>query len=183
MAGIINIWGCSSEVERLTVNQMVGGSIPLIPSILILDNAKIIWYNYNMQLQYKHLLTPKLIWNIEQNKPSLIAKDMQAFGVPAEITHDILLARGVYKWLSVRRNLIKLKDIWKGRITNTLEKIQATKRDRNTQELYYLRGYLKAHEECRKEVRLLCHSDRWQAPDFDRYAQEHLKNLSLKGEL
>ena len=130
-------------------------------------------------LEYKNLLTPKLIWNIEQNKPSLIAKDLQAFGVAPEITHDILLARGVYKWLSVRRQLIKLKNVWKSRIVETLSKLREAKKSDNAYEVGYLRGYLKAYNECRGEVRALCHSERWQAPDFDRKAQAHLRGLTL----
>ena len=128
-------------------------------------------------LEYQNLLTPELIWNIEQNKPSLVAKDLQAFGVPSKITHSILLARGVYKWLSVRRQLIKLKNVWKTRISETLAKLKEAKRERNGYEVGYLRGYLKAYEECRAEVRTLCHSKRWQAPDFDRQAQAHLRSL------
>jgi len=64
--------------------------------------------------EYDNLLTPKGIWNIEQNKPSLIAEDLEKHaGVPLELTHKVLLARGVYKWFAVRRQLIRLKDIWK----------------------------------------------------------------------
>lgn len=130
-------------------------------------------------LEYQDLLTPELIWGIEQNKPSLVAKDLQAFGVPPEITHSVLLARGVYKWLSVRRHIIKLKNVWKARIVETLAKLKEAKRSRNDYEVGYLRGYLKAYEECRGEVRALCHSERWQAPDFDRKAQAHLRGLTL----
>ena len=125
-------------------------------------------------LEYSKYLTPKLIWNIEQNKPSLIAKDLEPFGVKKEIVHNVLLARGVYKWLAVRRRLIKLKETWKAKITETQHKIT---NEKNSHKKFYLKGYLKAYEECRKEVRELCHSDRWQAPDFDRQANEHLKKL------
>lgn len=130
-------------------------------------------------LKYQNLLTPELIWHIEQNKPSLVAEDLEAFGVPAHITHSILLARGVYKWLSVRRHIIKLKNVWKARIVETLAKLKEAKRSRNDYEVGYLRGYLKAYEECRGAVRALCHSERWQAPDFDRKAQAHLRGLTL----
>lgn len=130
-------------------------------------------------LEYQDLLTPEKIWNIEQNKPSLIARDLQAFGVPPEATHSILLARGVYKWLSVRRRLIRLKDAWKSRVVETLAKLKAAKQPCNDYEVGYLRGYLKAYEECREEVRALCHSERWQAPDFDRQAQAHLQSLVM----
>ena len=117
------------------------------------------------------MLDRKSIWCIRQNKPSYVAKDLAIFGVPEKITHRILLARGVYKWFSVRRQLIKLKDVWKSRIRVAHEEI------RNTKNRSYLKGYLKAYEEARKEVRVLCHSERWQAPDFDRDAQRFLKEL------
>jgi len=129
-------------------------------------------------LKYQNLLTPRLIWNIKQNKPSFIAKDLQTFGIPSDITHNILLARGVYKWFSVRRQLIKLKNVWKIHITKILAKLRKAKQEHNNYKIGYLRGYLKAYEECRKEVRNLCHSERWQAPDFDHEAQAHIQNLN-----
>ncbi len=131
-------------------------------------------------LAYQHLLTPNLIWNIAQNKPSLIVADLVTLGVDRVDAHNILLARGVYKWLSVRRQLIALKDTWKVRVNLTLEAIHVTKCADNAYQLGYQRGYLKAYEECRAEVRELCHSTRWQAPDYDREAQQHLKQLEHK---
>lgn len=133
-----------------------------------------------VMLEYQDRLTPELIWSIEQNKPSLVAKDLLAFGVPPEVTHNVLLGRGVYKWLSVRRQIIKLKNVWKGRIAETLAKLKEAKRSHNDYEVGYLRGYLRAYEECRGEVRALCHSDRWQAPDFDSQAQAHLRRLTFR---
>lgn len=129
-------------------------------------------------LCYEHLLTPQKIWNIEQNKPSLVALDLEKFGVPSHITHSVLLARGVYKWLGVRRKLIKLKKTWKDRINISLSRIHSLKKAKDPYKLGYERGYLKAYEECRKEVRALCHSERWQAPDFDKEANQHLNKLS-----
>ena len=117
------------------------------------------------------------IWEIAQNKPSLIVKDMLQYGVPKDITHNVLLSRGVYKWLAVRRRLIKLKNTWKEGIKNTIQAIQVAKKDNSQYHIAYYRGYLKAYEECREEVRALCHSDRWQAPDFDKEAQEYLKSI------
>jgi hypothetical protein len=119
----------------------------------------------------------KSIWNSAQNKPSLIAKDLLKYGIPKDITHYILLNRGVYKWLAVRRHLIKLKNTWKSIITQTINNIHQTKKTNDIYKLGYYRGYLKAYEECRKEIRVLCHSDRWQAPDFDKEANQYLKNL------
>ena len=123
-------------------------------------------------------LTPTGIWSIRQNKPSLVARDLEELGVPREMTHTILLARGVYKWLAVRRDLIKLKDTWKGRVSNALDAIRQAKAEHNHGDLQYWRGYLKAYEEARGEVRALCHSERWRAPDFDEEAQRFLVSLS-----
>lgn len=133
-----------------------------------------------MNLPYSELLTPELIWNIEQNKPSLIVGDFEALGIDPETTHSILLARGVYKWLSVRRLLIKTKDAWKETIKDTLAKLREAKIPNNAYQIGYLRGYLKAKEECRADIRKLCHSERWQAPDFDRNANKFLDGLIQK---
>jgi len=103
--------------------------------------------------------------NLRQNKPSLVAKDLLDY-VPFNITMRSLLNRGIFKWLSVRLSLIRLKDSWK-------KKINDIAKDHNR--LYYMKGYLKAYEECRKEIRLLCHSPRWQAPISDRKSIEFLQ--------
>jgi len=129
-------------------------------------------------LSYEHLLTPNLIDTIKQNKPSLIVDDLGYYGIPSSVTMKILLGRGVCKWLSVRRKLIKLKDIWKDRIKRTVENIKLWKEDPVLPyDLGYYRGYLAALEECRKEVRELCHSTRWQVPDNDTKANNFLKEL------
>ncbi len=132
-----------------------------------------------MTLPYEKLLTPKLISHLRQNKPSLIARDLSLFGIPMSIVHDVLLARGVYKWFSVRRMLIRLKDEWKGRVRLALSMIATYKKSKNHYELAWWRGYLRAYEQCRAEVRCLCHSPRWQAPDFDRHAKGHLYAFEL----
>jgi len=120
----------------------------------------------------------KDIWQFKQNKPTLIVRDIQQLypQIPENFLYSILLSRGVFKWLSVRRELIKLKDTWKEKVKNILSEIVIHKKK---DKLYYsyLKGYLKGYEECRKEVRQLCHLDRLQAPDFDKKANEYLRNL------
>ncbi len=91
-------------------------------------------------LAYQHLLTPALIWSIAQNKPGLIVDDLAQLGVNRTDAHNILLARSVYKWLSVRRQLITLKDTWKVRINSMLENIHTAKHTGNTYQLGYQRG-------------------------------------------
>jgi len=123
-------------------------------------------------------LNSKNIWNYKQNKPSLIVNDLKQYNINPEISYKILLTRGVFKWFAVRRCLIKTKNIWKKIITETQNKIMQAKQDQNNKKLWYYKGYLKAYEECRADVRKMCHSERWQAPDFDKKAQQYLKSIS-----
>jgi len=126
-------------------------------------------------LPYAAQLNPKDIWNIRQNKPTLIVRDLEAYDVPADVAYSILLGRGVFKWLAVRRDLIKLKNTWKECVTATIARIHKARREHNQAELAYQQGRLKAYEECRAEVRALCHSERFRAPDFDSGAQGFLE--------
>jgi hypothetical protein len=108
---------------------------------------------------------PENIWNYRQNKPSYVCRDLEALaGVPRGVTARVLVARGVTKWLCVRRNLIRLKDRWKGQISALHAQQRKAKRDTA---FYYRKGYLAALEQCRAEVRELCHSERWAWPDHD----------------
>lgn len=118
----------------------------------------------------------KNIWNFKQNKPSLVVKDICLLYplVEEEIIYKILLSRGIFKWLSVRRKLIVLKNIWKSKINKSLEDQRVAKSLYMDNAISYQKGYRKALEECRAEIRALCHSDRWQAPDFDNKANEWL---------
>jgi hypothetical protein len=123
---------------------------------------------------------PTNIWQYKQNKPSLIAKDFRKlYGIPVEGSLKILMSRGVFKWLSIRRELIKIKNIWKYQIVELDGQIKEAKEiskiNNHPSKYYrygYLKGYKKALEECRADVRKMCHSERWRAPDFD---QEALK--------
>lgn len=111
------------------------------------------------------------IETFKQNKPSLIAQDFYKLGISPDISMKILLARGVFKWFGVRRKLIKEKDIWKSIIKDTIINIQKCKANGQVKKLHQLQGYLKAYEECRARVRLMCHSTRWQYPDNDEICQ------------
>jgi len=131
----------------------------------------------NEGISYWEKLTPKAIWTVKQNKPSLIAADMAQYGIPYDVTYAVLLGRGVFKWLAVRRDLIRLKNTWKQRVTDTIGQIGPARSEGDMRHLYWLRGYLKAHEECRAELRQLCHSGRFRAPDNDKQAQFFLDNV------
>ena len=119
--------------------------------------------------------------NMKQNRPILIARDFQErYGIPIEETFEILLNRGVFKWLAVRRELIKLKNRWRDRLTTLYRQAETMKK--GTPEHRELVGRIKALEECRKEIRALCHTSRFQAPDNDKHAQEFLRRKLEKEE-
>jgi len=119
--------------------------------------------------------------NKAQNRPIFIARDFQErYGIPIEETFEILLNRGVFKWLAVRRKLFKLKNRWRDRLTKLYRQVETIKR--GTPEHRELVGRIKALEECRKEIWALCHSSRFQAPDNDRHAQEFLRRKLEKEE-
>lgn len=106
------------------------------------------------------------IWNFAQNKPSLVVQDIidKYPDVDPNFIYQVLLQRGVFKWLSVRRDLIKLKNEWRKEI-----------RELNRKKTQKEKGYYKALLKCRVCIRQLCHSERWVAPDFDRQAKRFLK--------
>ena len=123
-------------------------------------------------------LNPDNIWNERQNKVSYVVQDLSEFA-PPDVVYTALLRRGVFKWLAVRRDIIKAKDRWKLRVTRS---IQLQQQASSGIDKAYQRGYRKAVEECRAEVRAMCHSDRWRAPDFDGKAWHWLRSLSDNAE-
>jgi len=110
----------------------------------------------------------KHIWAYAQNKPSLVADDLETYGVPREAVHAALLRRGVYKWLAVRRDLIRYKDVLKREIRGLNEHIRTL--PRKSVERRVMAARLKALEEVRAAIRQMTHSERWRAPDNDREA-------------
>ena len=109
------------------------------------------------------------IWNFRQNKPSLIVNDIikEYPDVNPDFIYTVLLQRGVFKWLSVRRDIIKLKNEMLNEIRNLSHKKTPEEK-----------GYYKAIIKWRGKIRKLCHSARWVAPDFDRKANKFLNSVS-----
>jgi len=123
------------------------------------------WKIFKCKTRRSEKCTPKNIWNFAQNKPTLIVRDITERypEVDPMFVYEVLLKRGVFKWLSVRRDLIKLKNTWQSQVAELNRK--KTKEEK---------GFYKALIMCRKQVRDLCHSERFRAPDFDRHAKEYL---------
>jgi len=121
------------------------------------------------------------IWTYRQNRPSLIAKDLaELYGIDRKESLLILMARGVFKWFAVRRDIIRLKNKMKVSVRKAQEDIVDYKyilrhlpKDLTSEirsavkNLYYTKGYLRAKEEDRAALRKLCHSERWQCPPRD----------------
>jgi len=78
-------------------------------------------------------VSPDNIWQYAQNRPSLICQDLEEW-VPQEVTAKVLMARGVYKWLAVRRELILLKNEWKDELTRLYRVIENREVKRNSSE-------------------------------------------------
>ena len=115
----------------------------------------------------------KNINNYKQDKIKYLVRDFAEYGVPEEVTREILLKRGINKWLANRMAIINLKDEIKKEINNALAFMKVLKSAeicfcKNTgkqNEIYREQlGRLKALEEIRKKIRKICHSSRWQFP-------------------
>lgn len=119
----------------------------------------------NPELERSWPINEETIWNFRQNHPELIIRDAQAeLGLNADQANklrDILMRRGVNKWLFVRRLLISLKDMWKREILKTEQDLIDTKTNtKDGHQVGRLRGRIKTLTECRQQVRALCHSSR-----------------------
>lgn len=123
------------------------------------------------------MLNSKSINHARQNKPTLIVNDMARVGVDPSYAYHSLLKRGVFKWFKARREVIRLKNALKDKIRMSIDEQKATRSGARKQ---YIRGYRKALEECRKELRLICHQPRFTAPDNDRHARRFLNELWKK---
>ena len=122
-------------------------------------------------------ITPNNIWSYKQNHPELVINDLQIRGVSGEIIELVrisMLARGINKWLKVRRDLIAYKKIKKHQIKDKFQDIMRIKGELKkvpfkTVESYMLlkqlavvKAELKLLEEVRSSLKALCMTERWQ---------------------
>ncbi len=120
------------------------------------------------------MLTKSTIWNEKQNKPSLIVNDLvEQFGISRDVVYEILLRRGVFKWLACREDIIRLKEDIKAELRELY--IRQARTPRRSSRWYEQKGRIKALEQVRQRIREICHSQRWRAPRRDREAQRWLK--------
>ena len=128
----------------------------------------------------KEMVTRTTINSQKQNKPTLVVADMARIGVDPQFTYHVLLKRGIFKWLAGRKQIIKLKNTLKDKVRESISEQKSTQ---NWTKKHYLRGYRKAMEECRKELRLICHQSRWTVQPDDRHAKKFLRELDIRNQV
>ena len=100
-------------------------------------------------------LTPETINNFRQNTPELVIRDAKRMlnlnDNQCETLKQILLARGINKWLKARRDIIALKNDIKIEIKKIQENYDR-KKDKTK---------LKLLEDFRAKLRRICHQERW----------------------
>ena len=65
--------------------------------------------------------------------------------------YGVLLQRGVFKWLAVRRDLFRLKVSWGEEITDIIRAIIVVKELNMPHRHHWLKGYLAGVEHCRRK--------------------------------
>ena len=122
-------------------------------------------------------VNPNNIWSYRQNHPELVINDLQIRGISKktiELVRISMLARGINKWLKVRRDLIAYKKIKKHQIKNKFQEIVNIKKKLKktpfkTVDSYILfkqlavaKAELKILEEVRSSLKSMCMTERWQ---------------------
>ena len=108
-------------------------------------------------------VTKTNIYSFRQNNPELVVRDAREYLDLTEeecnILRTILLARGINKWLKVRRDLIA----YKKQLKHTIKAIEnQRKMVKGTPNYIVLREVSKALQSVRYTLRVLCKTDRWQ---------------------
>jgi len=113
------------------------------------------------------MVNEKTINNFKQNKIKYLVKDFAEYGVSEEATREILLKRGINKWLANRMAIINLKDELLQVIRENLGLMQMVAIVEGKDSLKYkeVLGVLKATNNIRQRIRKICHSKRWQFPE------------------
>jgi hypothetical protein len=125
-------------------------------------------------------LSPKTIWNFRQNHPELVIRDLRDYlGLneeQLEFVRRVMLARGVNKWLKVRRDLIAYKKIIKHQIKQ-VEKERAAL-DKGDPKRRLLLAQSKILQDVRANLKSLCMTDRWQIWPSNRPVSSGIRSMN-----
>jgi len=125
-------------------------------------------------------ISEKTIWNFRQNHPELVVRDLQEHfklsDEDCEVVRRILLARGVNKWLKVRRDLIAFKK----QLRNLIKAIECEREAlwKGHPRRRQLLEKSKAPQYCRSILKKLCMTDRMQVWPVDRSISEGLRSMN-----
>jgi len=113
------------------------------------------------------MVNEKTINSFKQNKIKYLVDDFAEYKIPEKITREILLKRGINKWLANRKAIINLKDELKIdiKLQLLLMKMIAKEKGKDSKEYKGMLGEYKATNYIRQRIRKICHTTRWQFPD------------------
>ena len=122
--------------------------------------------------------TPENIWNFRQNHPELVVRDLaeklNLDEYQQQIVRDSLMARGVNKWLKVRRDLIAYKKLLKHEVARIeKERVALPKWSPERKRLLSVQNRVR---EIRKDLKTLCMTERWQ--EWPRRVSDGLKAMN-----
>ena len=102
-------------------------------------------------------LNPETINNFRQNTPELVIRDARRMlslnEEQCQILRDILLARGINKWLKARRDIIRYKE----KVKESIKYIQSTYKKGDVAQ----KATLQVLNLVRRDLRIICHQSRW----------------------
>ena len=109
-------------------------------------------------------VSPRTIWGFRQNHPELVIRDLREYlGLDEEqleFVRTVLLARGINKWLKVRRDLIAYKKQKKHAIKQVVA--ERLTKEKGSSEYRILTERLKQLNEVRGTLKGLCMTERYQ---------------------
>lgn len=122
-------------------------------------------------------LAPETINNFRQNSPELVIRDAKRMlglnDKQCEILRQILLARGINKWLKARRDIIAFKH----EIKEEIKELQFRYEKWNPVH----KATLKLMNKYRQRLRKICHQERWvEWPNIANPSKAE-KQLTIKG--
>lgn len=122
----------------------------------------------------------RTIWNFRQNSPELVVRDLRDYlGLNEEqcqFVRTVLLARGINKWLKVRRDIIAYKKQIRNEIKDT-EQARAKEQPTSLKRKELL-VRSKTLQSVRCTLKQLCMTDRWQPWPKDKHIKEGIRTMN-----
>jgi len=126
------------------------------------------------------IINHKNINNMKQNKVSYVVKDIceQYPEVDPMFIYEVLLKRGIFKWLAAREDIIELKNEIREKLSLLEDWQHRVKNKKDWKTYQQSKGYIKAYEFILKRIRIITHSTRFRAAKKDPAARWYLYLIS-----